>query len=286
MIDQSKPRKRHWHTIYRLVLRKDETLEEIGSYRLTLLNLYILLSSIVLIAMGLMAVVIFFTPLKRLVPGYATPSQHPDYIRLSKRIGTLESELLEYKTYYDHFNRMISLPDSIDPPDMTYSSRVSAAKAEEPKNEEAHDHSQDEPFPSVPVKAASTSPDLNIADYRYLMPPISGVVSNGFDPETDHLGVDVLAPHNTPVKAIWDGHVITADWTLETGYTIGIQHTNDMVSFYKHNASLLKRTGAFVRAGEAVAIIGNTGKLTSGPHLHFELWLLGKPVDPTNYIDF
>ena len=87
-------------------------------------------------------------------------------------------------------------------------------------------------------------------------------------------------------STIWDGHVITADWTLETGYTIGIQHNNDMVSFYKHNATLLKRTGAFVRAGEAVAIIGNTGKMSSGPHLHFELWLQGKPVDPTNYIDF
>ena len=127
---------------------------------------------------------------------------------------------------------------------------------------------------------------LNPADYRYLMPPISGVISSPFEPEEDHLGVDVLAPHDTPVKAIWDGHVIMADWTLETGYTIGIQHSEDMVSFYKHNASLLKKNGAFVRAGEAVAIIGNTGKLTSGPHLHFELWLQGKPVDPTHYIDF
>ena len=123
MIEQHKKRKRHWHTIYRLVLRKDETLEEIGSYRLTLLNLYILLSSIVLIAMGLMAMVIFFTPLKRLVPGYGTPSQHPDYIKLHKKMTVLESELAEYKSYYEHFNRMISHPDSIDPPDMTYTSR-------------------------------------------------------------------------------------------------------------------------------------------------------------------
>jgi murein DD-endopeptidase MepM/ murein hydrolase activator NlpD len=130
------------------------------------------------------------------------------------------------------------------------------------------------------------APILNEADYRYLMPPISGVISSAFDAKTEHLGVDILAPHDTPVKAIWDGHVITADWTLETGYTIGIQHSNDMVSFYKHNASLLKKTGAFVRAGEAIAIIGNTGKLSSGPHLHFELWLHGKPVDPANYIDF
>jgi hypothetical protein len=285
MIDQQRKRKRHWHTIYRLVLRKDETLEEIGSYRLTLLNLYILLSSIVLIAMGLMAMVIFFTPLKRLVPGYGTPSQHPDYIKLSKKIAVLESELLDYKTYYDHFNKMISLPDSIDPPVTTHTSKVIPEPVEK-SNARKKDRIEEPKVQSVIVNSSPETSVLNIADYRYLMPPISGVVSNGFDPKTDHLGVDILAPHDTPVKAIWDGHVITADWTLETGYTIGIQHTNDMVSFYKHNASLLKRNGAFVRAGEAIAIIGNTGKLTSGPHLHFELWLQGKPVDPTNYIDF
>ena len=286
MIEQHKKRKRHWHTIYRLVLRKDETLEEIGSYRLTLLNLYILLSSIVLIAMGLMAIVIFFTPLKRLVPGYGTPSQHPDYIQLSKKITVLEKELADYKSYYEHFNQLISHPDSIDPPDMTYTTRGIPEAVEKPgKREENAEESKT--VQSIAVSAPSSSEaGLNIADYRYLMPPISGVVSNGFDIKTEHFGVDILAPHDTPVKAIWDGHVITADWTLETGYTIGIQHTNDMVSFYKHNASLLKRNGAFVRAGEAIAIIGNTGKLTSGPHLHFELWLQGKPVDPSNYIQF
>ena len=286
MMEHGKTRKRHWHTIYRLVLRKDDTLEEVGSYRLTLLNLYILLSSIILVTMALMVVVIFFTPLKRLVPGYATPSQHPDYIRLSKKIAALETELVDYRLYYEHFNRLISLADSIDPPEMAPASKVETSPVEKSMTREK---TRDEEPKSVKTVSVNTSPPqsvLNVADYRYLMPPISGVVSSNFDPETDHLGVDVLAPHDTPVKAIWDGHVITADWTLETGYTIGIQHSNDMVSFYKNNATLLKRNGAFVRAGEAVAIIGNTGKLSSGPHLHFELWLQGKPVDPTDYIDF
>lgn len=287
MMEQGKKRKRNWHTIYRLVLRKDETLEEVGSYRLTLLNLYILLSSIVLIAMGLMAFVIFFTPLKRLVPGYGTPNQHPDYVHLSKKITVLEKELEEYKTYYEHFTRMISHPDSIRTPDMAHVSKVkTSGRVTEPASQSENTELTEEPLQPISVNSSLPSSTLNIADYRYLMPPISGVVSNGFDFATDHLGVDVLAPHDTPVKAIWDGHVITADWTLETGYTIGIQHTNDMVSFYKHNASLLKRNGAFVRAGEAIAIIGNTGKLTSGPHLHFELWVQGKPVDPTHYINF
>lgn len=280
MIEQVKTRKRNWHTIYRLVLRKDETLEEVASYRLTLLNIYILLSSIVIVAMGLMAGVIFFTPLKKLVPGYAEPTQHPEYIRLSRKMATLEAELTSYKLYYEHFNQLITLPDSIDPPDVAYTSKLENKPARE--NRPPNQVVTTEPRRTVappPTNASPATVILNQADYRYLMPPISGVVSSGFDATTNHIGVDILAPLNTPVKAIWDGHVITADWTLETGYTIGIQHSNDMVSFYKHNASLLKRSGAFVRAGEAIAIIGNTGKMTTGPHLHFELWLQGRPVE-------
>src|SRR4249920_2195384 len=100
MIEQVKTRKRNWHTKYRLVLRKDETLEEVGSYRLTLLNIYILLSSIVILAMSLMAVVIFFTPLKHLVPGYGEPSQHPDYIKLTKKMAILESDVETYQSEY------------------------------------------------------------------------------------------------------------------------------------------------------------------------------------------
>ena len=286
MIEQVKTRKRNWHTIYRLVLRKDETLEEVGSYRLTLLNIYILLSSLILVAMGLMAVVIFFTPLKRLVPGYAEPTQHPEYIKLSKKMATLEEELTSYKLYYEHFNKLIRQPDSISAPKVAYTSRLKEPSNPIQKTTQAVNQEPKRADNPIMTSTPPSSSILNQADYRYLMPPISGVISSGFDAKTDHIGVDILAPHDTPVKAIWDGHVITADWTLETGYTIGIQHSNDMVSFYKHNATLLKRNGAFVRAGEAIAIVGNTGKMSSGPHLHFELWLQGKPVDPTNYIDF
>jgi murein DD-endopeptidase MepM/ murein hydrolase activator NlpD len=287
MIEHVKTRKRNWHTIYRLVLRKDETLEEVASYRLTPLNIYILLSSIILFAMGLMAVVIFFTPLKRLVPGYGDPKQHPEYVQLAKKMTALETELESYKLYYEHFNKLISLPDNIETPSVDYKPKVSPA-AEAKSSTDIKNVSSEPPKKEVALILNAAPPQrmLDPADYRYLMPPISGVISSGFDVEANHLGVDVLAPHNTPVKSIWDGHVIMADWTLETGYTIGIQHNNEMVSFYKHNATLLKRNGAFVRAGEAIAIIGNTGKLTTGPHLHFELWLQGKPVDPALYIDF
>ena len=120
----------------------------------------------------------------------------------------------------------------------------------------------------------------------YFIPPVSGEISAGFMIDENHYGVDVLAPKNTPVKAVMDGYVISSDWTLETGNTIGIQHDNKMISFYKHNSQLLKSTGDQVRAGEAVAIIGNSGTLSDGPHLHFELWYDGKPLNPEDYIKF
>ena len=123
-------------------------------------------------------------------------------------------------------------------------------------------------------------------EQMYFTPPVSGSISLQFDPETDHIGVDIIAPKNTPIKAALDGWIIASDWTLETGNTIAIQHTNNIVSFYKHNSALLKKTGDYVRAGEAIAIIGNTGELTDGPHLHFELWHRGKPVNPEDFVNF
>ena len=116
--------------------------------------------------------------------------------------------------------------------------------------------------------------------------PISGEGSAPFDLDQHHRGIDILAPKDTPVKAIMDGYVFISDWTLETGNTIGIQHVDGLVSFYKHNSSLLKGQGSFVRAGEAIAIIGNTGTLSDGPHLHFELWHNGVALDPAEYINF
>ncbi|MBK8491772.1 MAG: M23 family metallopeptidase [Saprospirales bacterium] len=120
----------------------------------------------------------------------------------------------------------------------------------------------------------------------YFTPPLTGEISAGFMLDKKHFGVDILAPRNTPVKAVMDGWVIASDWTLETGNTIGIQHDNNLISFYKHNSALLKEIGSYVKAGEAVAIIGNSGTLSDGPHLHFELWHKGVPVDPDQYINF
>jgi murein DD-endopeptidase MepM/ murein hydrolase activator NlpD len=120
----------------------------------------------------------------------------------------------------------------------------------------------------------------------FFFTPVKGTVTNVFNSAEKHFGVDIAAAPNEAIKATLDGTVILSAWTSETGYIITIQHSNNLVSVYKHNSALLKKAGTYVKAGEAIAIIGNSGEYTSGPHLHFELWYNGSPVNPKDYIAF
>ena len=115
---------------------------------------------------------------------------------------------------------------------------------------------------------------------------MKGTVTNPFDPRSKHYAVDVVAPANEAIKATLEGMVVFANFTTETGYVIGIQHGNNLFSIYKHNSSLLKKAGDFVKAGDVIAIIGNSGEQTTGPHLHFELWYNSSPIDPQQYVTF
>jgi murein DD-endopeptidase MepM/ murein hydrolase activator NlpD len=120
----------------------------------------------------------------------------------------------------------------------------------------------------------------------YFFTPINGIVSSPYNPHAEHYGVDVVAKSNEPVKSIADGSVLFSSWTQDTGYVIAIQHRNNLISIYKHNSALLKKVGNYVSAGEIIAIIGNTGDLTTGPHLHFEIWYNGNPVNPQEFVSF
>jgi len=130
---------------------------------------------------------------------------------------------------------------------------------------------------------ASKNPGLS---QIHFFVPVNGVISNHFNSITDHFGIDLVSGPNSRISAVLNGTVIFSGWTLETGYVIYIQHEADLISAYKHNAELLKNTGDLVNAGEAIAIIGNSGELTTGPHLHFELWHNGTALNPEQYIDF
>lgn len=277
---------------YRLVVMNNETFEEMGSYKLTLLNVYIAISSVLLLVAILVILLISFTPLRRYIPGYGDARQNAELVEMNKEIQALQEELDAKDMYINNFRKIIvgeiedtvpTVDDQFESPD----SLVNVARIEEDellrKEIETNQKIQEREILSKTVNYATNELPLR---QLYFVPPITGITSADFMPEKKHYGVDIMAAKNTPVKAIMDGYVFSSDWTLETGNTIGIQHSNNLISFYKHNSALLKKVGNFVKAGEAVAIIGNTGTLSSGPHLHFELWHKGKAVDPNDYINF
>ena len=125
-----------------------------------------------------------------------------------------------------------------------------------------------------------------IPEKLHFFPPVKGLVTNKFDIKKNHFGIDLVGQPSSRISAVLGGTVLFAGWTMETGNVIYLLHANNLTSAYKHNAELLKRAGDQVKAGEAIAIIGNSGELSTGPHLHFELWYNGKPIDPEKYIVF
>jgi murein DD-endopeptidase MepM/ murein hydrolase activator NlpD len=281
-------------TFYRLVILNNETFEEVGSYRLSLMNLYVLISGLLVGFTILVVALIVFTPLKRYIPGYGGIGTQRDAFELMIRVDSLEKALAAQEIYNKDFRKMLT--NNIETMENVPKGAVPAAK----------DSNYDtDPTEAEQVIRSGGGPDFNPDDKSsqggkailisnrnerlesmYLIAPISGNISAPFSFDKKHYGIDLLSPKNTPIKACADGFVISSDWTLETGNTIAIQHSNNVVSFYKHNSSLLKRVGDKVKAGEAIAIIGNTGEQSSGPHLHFELWQDGHPVNPIEYMRF
>ncbi len=277
----------------------DETFEEVGSYRLTRLNIYLLISSVAVVTFLLVYLAIIFTPLKRTVPGYGDVNLRGEVEEYSKREQELEAKYIADSIYLSSVRRVLTgdfeYEDDVrlDTIAGDYQDSVAVVDRIAEDEELRNAVEQDEPLVEVAEDPEPTQgsgefyADRNIPlEQLFLVAPLRGEVSYAFKPEEGHYGVDILGPKNTPIKSMMDGKVIQSDWTLETGHTIAVQHANNIVTFYKHNSTLLKKVGATVKAGEAIAIIGNTGTLSTGPHLHFEMWHNGSPINPVDYISF
>jgi murein DD-endopeptidase MepM/ murein hydrolase activator NlpD len=165
-----------------------------------------------------------------------------------------------------------------------------SAKVEikDPSEIEAIDQELREEFENVeedglPVVQSKKQNDLQSA---FLFPPISGIVMSKYNSKIDHFGIDVISQPNEPIRSVSDGTVTMSSWTMDAGYVLAIQHRNNLISIYKHNSALLQKVGDYVKAGDVVSIIGNTGELTNGPHLHFELWHDGMPINPEEFVSF
>lgn len=251
---------------FRLVLLDDDTLGEVRSARLSGASILGIIIGALLLTVCIGICLMAFTPLRQLVPGYGDIENNKAYMALSSKIDTLQEELEAQKAVTTGFRRMLN-------PSEDLMKNIS-------KNDTIIRNSQT----NVP-KGASLSNDLSL-EHHYFWPPIDGIVSAPFDAGSKHFGVDIVAEKDSPVMATLSGVVIGADWNAKTGNTISIQHGQDLVSVYKHNSSLIKNIGEKVAKGDAIAIIGNSGILTSGPHVHFEIWHKGEPIDPEDFMTF
>lgn len=271
---------------YRLIVMNDNTFEEMFSMQLTPQGLVILLGSVTIIMTLLVSSIIIFTPLKEYIPGHAGVKVKRQLIHMSLRNDSLERAIMESNAYLNNIENVLKgelkVDSLIDPSDATKDYNKLEMNASVSENELRRDIESADKYN---LAYESVSNKNGVSNFSFFT-PLKGIISSSFKTSDKHYGVDILAPENEAIKSTLDGTVILATWSSETGYTISVQHSNNLVSVYKHNSVLLKKSGANVKAGDPIAIIGNSGEQTTGPHLHFELWYNGKPIDPQDYMLF
>lgn len=277
-------------TTYRLVIINDDSFEEVNTTKLTLANLYTIASSIFVALAFIVFLVIIFTPLKQFIPGYGDFDAQEKAAELEQKIEGLENQVASYKAWANGIRDI--MVGNVDTTGETGQQEMPISVVDRTLNVDKVPEDEylraviDEELNGPPPTVVNLGVKNKPLEQLFFTPPVSGTMTFSFSPDERHYGVDIAAPKNTPVKSVMSGFVISSDWTLETGNTICIQHSDNLVSFYKHNSVLLKKVGEVVKAGEAIAIIGNTGDHSTGPHLHFELWHQGKPIDPWDYVNF
>ena len=271
---------------YRLSIYNDQSFEEVWFMRLSRLNVISIVGGTAILLIVIVTVLIAFTPIREFIPGYPDGTTRRFMVQNALKVDSLERELQQWKIYLANLhtilkgenpNNLESVPDtSLRYKEISFTRSVEDSILRLQIEEE-------ELFNLSLMEVKSENEKLSSLHF---FPPVKGMITNSFNIQQNHFGVDIAAPPNEVVVAIADGTVILSSWTLETGYVIQIQHDKNLLSVYKHNSKLLKLAGTKVRTGEAIAIVGNSGELTTGPHLHFELWHNGTPVNPEQYIVF
>jgi len=279
-------REKYWSKLlqkYRFVIMTDSSFEEKLSLTLSRLNVFAFAGIFVFICFFSTLLLISHTPLSEYIPGKSSSEVQKNLIELSLKSDSLESLLLNRAVYLENINNIISGNELITPTESNNS-------ASEKEDEIIFEKSKADSLLRLSVEAEDKSSIYVklVSNNNYLMffTPLSGLISDAYNSKIKHFGVDLVAKDKSRISSVLDGTVLISHWTPETGYVIAIQHKNDYVSLYKHNSLLLKEVGDFVNAGDHIAVIGNSGELSSGPHLHFELWHKGTPVNPEDYISF
>lgn len=270
---------------YRLVILNEDTFEERLSFKLNRLNVFVLVALSGLILTGLTILLIAFTPLREYIPGYSSTALKKQAVELNFKTDSLQQIIALNEKYYQSIKKV--LKGEVETVEFNRDSIISATKIE--VSQSGLDPTREDSILRVKVDKEDKYNLFETATSQasfVLFPPVNGSISDDYDVGAKHYAVDIVVSKDTPIKATADGTVIFAEWTAETGFVIIIEHSKGLISVYKHNASLTKSQGDLVKRGEVIATAGSTGELTTGPHLHFELWSDGYPVNPTNFIDF
>lgn len=274
-----------WNKRYRISLVENDTHVSIGSVRFTKINGIFIGTGIVIAFILLIYCLIAFTPLRSTIPGY--PNAHSKEVAVANaiRIDSLETIITKWDLYAENLSRVLAGDEtiSIDSIVSTNRTKYLSAKSQEELNRRdsilRETVQLEEQF-----GVRGTSRNLPVEGMHFFS-PIKGVVSQGFDIAL-HPAIDITAPSGSVVSAVYDGFIIYTGWDEGKGNVIIIQHPDNVISVYGHNQKLLKKLGESVKAGTSIALVGNTGSLTTGDHLHFELWSDGTPMDPTKLISF
>ena len=270
---------------YRLVVLNEDTFEERFAVKLTRLNVFFLTSLAAIILVTLTTLLIVFTPLREYIPGYSSAALQKQALQLDTKTDSLMKTINMNDAYIKSLKRVLrgEVSTVVINKDSIFKAaqvdtdilELNRSKADSLLREKVRNEDKYNLF-----ETASTVKDF------VFFPPVKGSISSKFDLNEKHFAVDIVIPINTPVKATSDGRVLFASWTSDAGYVIIIDHGDELISVYKHNSALTKSQGDFVKAREVIAISGASGELSTGPHLHFELWSNGIPLNPTNFIDF
>jgi len=282
---------------YTVVVMDDRGVDQPRRYEVHPRRVLAVWGGSMLLASLLMVSLVAFTPIRQMIPGYGTDEIRRTARLNNLRVAALSDSLQAQQQYIQHLRSLITGRfDSSLVSDINLPSRDVARPTPSVNNEPARassDNWSDHRQPAVPLSRmpaqatpAATMPvrQASLTSLQLPMrPPVEGFPTRGFDARAGHYAVDIAVEAGTPVRSVGDGYVIFADWTQGGGYTVAVQHASGFTSIYKHNKRLLKRVGDRVRNRETIAVSGNTGEITTGPHLHFEFWRNGLAQDPRQY---
>ncbi len=268
---------------YRILIINDDTYEEKVSFRLNRLNVFVFTGIFAFFLIIITTLIIAFTPLKTYIPGYNnTPDFRKKAVRLQLKTDSLEKALLVNTYYLNQLRKVLNNEITMEEFEKTYQSnninpdtlKLAPGKMDSMLRKEVAERER-----------FKINRQNNKLTYGFTA-PVKGIIVNNFDAKRQHYAIDIALKKGTPVKSIAKGRVIFADWSPDTGNTIIVKHPDNVISIYKHNQKLLRHIGDIVQQGEVIALSGNTGEKTTGPHLHFELWINDIPVNPIDFINF